>query len=71
MRKSLTTATPSDMGLWWSIVDYAWLGFTVQRACEECGVEWSELDKTLPLDVRKLIIETAVLAGYRQRHLGA
>jgi hypothetical protein len=54
-----------------SIADIMWRGMTVQEACKELKLDWLEIRKTMPIEVKRYLVDVSMLANAREEYLGA
>jgi hypothetical protein len=48
-----------------------WRGMTVQEACKELKLDWLEIRKTMPIEVKRYLVDVSMLANAREEYLGA
>jgi hypothetical protein len=48
-----------------------WRGMTVQEACKELKLDWQETHKTMPIEVKRFLVDVSMLANAREEYLGA
>jgi hypothetical protein len=44
---------------------------TVQKACKELKMDWLEIHKTMPIEVKRYLVDVSMLANVREEYLGA
>jgi hypothetical protein len=48
-----------------------WRGMTVQEACKELKLDWLVMNKTMPIEVKRYMLEVSMISNAREEHLGA
>jgi hypothetical protein len=54
---------------WKSIANLVWEGKTVPDACIELGLDWRVIDRKMTENVRKFLLDTAMMAGAKEEYL--
>jgi hypothetical protein len=56
---------------YYKVADLVWSGKTVPDSVRELGHDWCDVQKTMPADVKRYMLDTAMLASAREDFLGA
>ena len=54
---------------WKEIVDLIWKGNTIQQACEKLWLDYQEVDRAMCVEIRRLILDTSLVASARDEML--
>lgn len=54
---------------WKQIVELIWDGYTIQQACETLRLDYQEVVIAMCVEIRRLIVDTALLASARDEML--